>query len=141
RGIPVGSGSAAACFSFYATKNLPIGEGGMITTDDPDRARWLRRARLHGISAEAWRRYLPGGSWRYEGREAGLKANMSDVQAAIGRAQLKQMGEWQHRRHELAGRYDERLSAIPGIRLPHRPSAEGGRHAWHLYAIRVEPGF
>ena len=93
-GTCVGTGTASApgpavCFSFYATKNLPIGEGGMVTTDDPDRAAWIRRARLHGMSQDAWRRYLPGGSWRYDVAEAGLKANMSDLQAAIGRAQLR----------------------------------------------------
>jgi dTDP-4-amino-4,6-dideoxygalactose transaminase len=140
-GRPVGSGSAATCFSFYATKNLPIGEGGMITTDDSARAAFLRRARLHGMSADAWRRYLPGGSWHYDVEEAGLKANMSDVQATIGRAQLKRVAGWQLCRHQVADRYDERLSAVPGIRLPHRPAPEAGRHAWHLYPIRLEPEY
>ena len=122
-GRPVGSG-AAVCFSFYATKNLPIGEGGMVTTDDAAKADWLRRARLHGMSADAWRRYLPGGSWRYDVPDAGLKANMSDVQAAIGRAQLTYLDEWQQRRTELARRYDERLAepsrhrAAPSSRPP-----------------------
>jgi dTDP-4-amino-4,6-dideoxygalactose transaminase len=70
-GAAVGTGPNV-CFSFYATKNLPIGEGGMVTTDDPDRASWIRRARLHGMSQDAWRRYLPGGSWRYDVAETGL---------------------------------------------------------------------
>jgi dTDP-4-amino-4,6-dideoxygalactose transaminase len=138
RGTPVGSG-AAVCFSFYATKNLPIGEGGMVTTDDEDVAGWLRQARLHGMSADAWRRYLPGGSWQYDVREAGLKANLTDLQAAMGRAQLGWLPRWQRRRADLAARYDELLAPLQGIALPHRPLAEQGTHAWHLYPIRVLP--
>ena len=91
----VGSRSRAACFSFYATKNLPIGEGGMVTTDDDDLADRLRCARLHGMSRDAWRRYEPGGSWRYDVAEVGLKANLTDVAAAIGRAQLRHVDDWQ----------------------------------------------
>ncbi len=134
---PVGAGSAAACFSFYATKNLPIGEGGMITTDDDELARWWHGHRLHGMSRDAWRRYQPGGSWRYDVEEPGLKANMSDLQAAIGRAQLAHLRPWQRRRAEIAAAYDEGLARVPGIGLPHRPAATEGVHAWHLYAVRV----
>jgi dTDP-4-amino-4,6-dideoxygalactose transaminase len=136
---PIGSGSGATCFSFYATKNLPLGEGGMVTTDDPERAAWLRRGRLHGMSADAWRRYLPGGSWRYDVAEAGLKANMTDVQAAMGRAQLEHLPGWQQRRAEIAAQYDDRLGGLPGIRLPHRPDPIDGTHAWHLYPVRLQP--
>jgi dTDP-4-amino-4,6-dideoxygalactose transaminase len=126
------------CFSFYATKNLPIGEGGMVTTDDPDRAAWMRRARLHGMSRDAWRRYLPGGSWRYDVAETGLKANLTDLQAAIGRAQLLMLETWQSRRHRLAARYDAQLAAVPGVRAPHRSTTPGDRHAWHLYAVQLQ---
>ena len=136
---PVGSGSAASCFSFYATKNLPIGEGGMITSDDTDLARQWQQSRLHGMSRDAWRRYQPGGSWRYDVVEPGLKANMTDLQASIGRAQLDLLGSWQQRRAEIAARYDEGLRDLAGIGLPHRPRPGEGRHAWHLYAIRVQP--
>jgi dTDP-4-amino-4,6-dideoxygalactose transaminase len=135
---PIGSGCGATCFSFYATKNLPLGEGGMITTDNPARAEWLRKARLHGMTADAWRRYLPGGSWRYNVADAGLKANMTDLQAAMGRAQLTHLASWQRRRTQIAARYDEQLAGLPGIRLPHRPDPEHGTHAWHLYPIRVQ---
>ncbi|MFI5693720.1 DegT/DnrJ/EryC1/StrS family aminotransferase [Kribbella sp. NPDC051586] len=135
---PIGSGCAATCFSFYATKNLPLGEGGMITTDDPTRAEWLRRARLHGMTADAWRRYLPGGSWRYNVADAGIKANMTDIQAAMGRAQLAHLPSWQRRRAQIAARYDDQLDDLPGIRLPHRPAARDGKHAWHLYPIRLQ---
>ncbi|HET6625980.1 MAG TPA: DegT/DnrJ/EryC1/StrS aminotransferase family protein [Nocardioidaceae bacterium] len=135
----VGSLSRATCFSFYATKNLPIGEGGMITTDDPDLAQWVRSARMHGMSSDAWRRYLPGGSWRYSVNEAGLKANLSDVQAAIGRVQLRHLEGWQRRREQIAARYSAALAMVPGLELPRAPVR--GRHAWHLYIVRVKPEF
>ncbi len=135
----VGTLSAATCFSFYATKNLPIGEGGMVTTDDPDIEAHLRRARLHGMSRDAWNRYSPGVSWRYQVAVAGLKANMTDIQAAIGRAHLSHFPSWQARREQLAARYDRLLAEVPGIRPAHRPRS--GRHAWHIYVIRVEPAY
>ncbi|WP_441249447.1 DegT/DnrJ/EryC1/StrS family aminotransferase [Kitasatospora sp. McL0602] len=136
---PVGALTRAACFSFYATKNLPIGEGGMITTDDDDLAGHCRRARLHGMSTDAWRRHLPGGSWQYSVEEAGLKANMTDLQAAIGRAQLRHLPGWQQRRAHLAARYTARLREVPGLVLPEPPT--DGLHAWHLYVVRVRPGY
>ena len=132
---PVGGLTAAACFSFYATKNLPIGEGGMVTTDDAMIAERIRRTRLHGMSADAWRRDLPGGSWRYTVEEAGLKANMTDVQAAIGRAQLPHVADWQRRRHAVADHYASALAPVPGL----EPLDVGARgtHARHLYPVRV----
>jgi dTDP-4-amino-4,6-dideoxygalactose transaminase len=135
----VGTLSSATCFSFYATKNLPIGEGGMLTTADAGLAEWLRGARLHGMSRDAWRRYLPGASWRYNVEVDGLKANMTDLQAAIGRAQLGHLGGWQERRRELAERYDKHLAELPGVTAPWRPRPQQGRHAWHLYVVRVGP--
>jgi len=135
----VGTISRATCFSFYATKNLPIGEGGMVTTNDALLAARLRETRQHGMSADAWRRYLPGGGWRYDVAVDGLKANMTDVQAVIGRAQLRHFDEYQARRADVADRYDVALAAIAGIRRPPRPTA--GRHAWHLYAVRVLPEY
>jgi dTDP-4-amino-4,6-dideoxygalactose transaminase len=139
RGAPLGSTSHAACFSFYATKNLPIGEGGAVATSDDELAAYLRAARLHGMSRDAWRRYLPGGSWRYDVLEPGLKANMTDVQAAIGRAQLTHLAAWQARREHLAGRYDAALGGLAGFGLPRQPPY--GRHARHLYQVRVGPPF
>lgn len=135
RGIPVGGTAHAACFSFYATKNLPIGEGGAIATDDDELAGQARVARLHGMSQDAWRRYLPGGGWRYDVAQPGLKANLTDVQATIGRAQLACLPAWQLRRAELAAAYDAALADVPGLVLPRRPAH--GRHAWHLYQVRV----
>jgi dTDP-4-amino-4,6-dideoxygalactose transaminase len=138
-GRAVGSETRAACFSFYATKNLPIGEGGAITTTDSKLADRLRRMRLHGMSGDAWRRYHKSGSWRYTVADSGIKANFTDVQAAIGRAQLRSLSSWQHRRGRLAARYDTLLANLPGLELPARPSAE--RHAWHLYIVRIHGDF
>ena len=134
-GRAVGTISRATCFSFYATKNLPIGEGGMITTEDAELASTARRLRQNGMSADAWRRYLPGSGWRYSVHDDGLKANFTDLQAAIGRAQLRSLAGWQAARAELAAIYDAGLAGVPGIQLPARPAAGG--HAWHLYVIRV----
>lgn len=135
-GVKVGAASHAACFSFYATKNMPIGEGGAVATDDPDLADRVRSTRLHGMSKDSWKRYLPGGSWRYDVRNVGLKANMTDIQATIGRAQLAALPGWQDERAELVRRYDEALADVPGIVLPQR-RLDGITHAWHLYQVRV----
>ena len=121
----------ATCLSFYATKNVPIGEGGAVATHDPELASWLRSARLHGMSKDAWRRYLPGGSWRYDVLEVGHKANLTDLQAAIGLAQLAALPRWQERRRELVDRYDAVLTGRLG-----RPARHPG-HAFHLYQVLV----
>jgi perosamine synthetase len=134
-GRPVGSFSRAGCFSFYATKNLPIGEGGAITTTDGDLAERWRRMRLHGMSGDAWRRYHRSGTWRYTVEEAGMKANFTDLQAAIGREQLRRLPAWQQRRAAIAARYDAQLAGLQGLELPPRPA--GDTHAWHLYIVRV----
>lgn len=131
----VGTESGAACLSFYATKNLPIGEGGAIVTSDVELAGRLAEMRQHGMSRDAWRRYRPGGGWRYSVDVDGMKANFTDVQAAIGRAQLAYLTRWQAARAALAARYDAALTGMPGIVPPPRPAT--GRHAWHLYLIRV----
>jgi dTDP-4-amino-4,6-dideoxygalactose transaminase len=131
-----GTAPFATCLSFYATKNLPIGEGGAVATYDEEFAGWLRSARLHGMSKDAWRRYLPGGSWRYDVLEVGHKANMTDLQAAIGRAQLAALPAWQDARAHIVKQYDEAFAPLLErglIRMPQRP--EG--HSLHLYQIRV----
>jgi perosamine synthetase len=134
-GRPVGSFPRAGCFSFYATKNLPIGEGGAITTTDGDLAERWRRMRLHGMSGDSWRRYHRSGTWRYTVEDAGMKANLTDLQAAIGREQLRRLDAWQLRRAAIAARYDAQLGGVPGLRRPPRPAA--GAHAWHLYIVRI----
>lgn len=135
-GRPVGSFSRAGCFSFYATKNLPIGEGGAITTTDGDLAERWRRMRLHGMSGDAYRRYHRSGTWRYTVEEAGMKANFTDLQAAIGREQLRCLATWQQRRAAITARYDTLLGGLRGLELPPRPAAD--THAWHLYIVRID---
>ncbi|MBO2448257.1 DegT/DnrJ/EryC1/StrS aminotransferase family protein [Actinomadura barringtoniae] len=136
-GVPVGANSYAACFSFYATKNMPIGEGGAVASSDQGLADRVRAMRLHGMSKDSWRRYLPGGSWRYDVKTVGLKANMTDIQASIGRAQLGALPGWQQLRAEIVARYDQALKDLPGLVLPQR-SLDGVQHAWHLYQVRVQ---
>lgn len=131
-----GTAPFATCLSFYATKNLPIGEGGAVATFDDELAAWLRSARLHGMSKDAWRRYLPGGSWRYDVPEPGFKANLTDLQAAIGRVQLEALPRWQDERAAAVKQYDDTLSSLIAagqVRIPERP--EG--HSFHLYQVRV----
>jgi perosamine synthetase len=139
KGRRIGSIGTVGCFSLQTQKIITSGEGGMVTTNDSAIADHVRRARLHGMSNDAWKRYLPGSAWRYSVEVAGLKANMTDLQAAIGRAQLRRFAGWQERRALLAHRYDQALAEVPGLRLPARPA--GGRHAWHLYPLQVEPEF
>ena len=132
-GRPVGSGPAiATCFSFYATKNLPIGEGGMVTTPDHDLAEYVERCRLHGMSRDAWRRYLPGAPWRYTVEEAGLKANMTDIQAAVGRRQLTELAAWQRRRERDRGP----LRREPGRPARHRAAGPAPRRRTCVAPVR-----
>jgi dTDP-4-amino-4,6-dideoxygalactose transaminase len=126
----------ATCLSFYATKNLPIGEGGAVATFDEDFAERVRETRLHGMSKDAWRRYLPGGSWRYDVPRIGLKANLTDLQAAIGRSQLAALPAWQGRRAELVARYDAALHDAIDAGVVRRPAGHPG-HAFHLYQVLV----
>jgi dTDP-4-amino-4,6-dideoxygalactose transaminase len=126
----------ATCLSFYATKNLPIGEGGAIATHDPEFAAWAASARLHGMSRGAWSRYLPGGSWRYDVPEVGFKCNLTDVQAAIGREQLRALPGWQRRRAGIVARYDAAFAALVASGDLVLPDRHPG-HALHLYQVRV----
>jgi dTDP-4-amino-4,6-dideoxygalactose transaminase len=137
-GRSVGALSEATCFSFYATKNLTTGEGGMLTTDSKSLAQRVRRLSLHGLTRDAWRRYARRGSWRYDVVELGYKYNMTDVAAGLGLAQLRKFHEGQTRRRRLARRYTEFLSTCEGFDLPLETAL--GRHAWHLYIIRLRPG-
>ena len=119
------------CFSFYATKNIVTGEGGMIVTDDDRIAGRVKVLGLHGMSKDAWRRYGDDGYKHYQVIHAGYKYNMTDIQAAIGIHQLARIEEYSRRRKRIWDRYDEAFADLPCV-LPSRP-AEGTRHALHLY--------
>jgi dTDP-4-amino-4,6-dideoxygalactose transaminase len=133
----VGTTAAFTCFSFYATKNLTTGEGGMVTTSSEEHASWIRTAALHGMSRDGWARYSAAGSPHYDVVMAGFKYNMMDLQAAIGLQQLARIEQLFARRAEIWRRYDEALADLPVVR-PTAP-APGERHARHLYTILIEP--
>ncbi|MCY7875917.1 DegT/DnrJ/EryC1/StrS aminotransferase family protein [Bacillus spizizenii] len=132
----IGSIGDATAFSFYATKNLATGEGGMLTTDDEELADNIRVLSLHGMSKAAWNRYSSNGSWYYEVESPGYKMNMFDLQAALGLHQLKRLDDMQERREELAGRYQAAFQQISGLITPF--VHDDGRHAWHLYVLQVD---
>jgi dTDP-4-amino-4,6-dideoxygalactose transaminase len=134
-GTPAGRLGNAAAFSFYATKTMTTGEGGMLVTDDDEVADRAKQMRLHGISADAWNRYAPGGTWFYDVIGAGFKYNLSDIQAAIGLVQLDRLDELMEARGRIATRYDECFSSSPFVGTPPRRAGDG--HAWHLYVIRL----
>ncbi|MBN1955571.1 MAG: DegT/DnrJ/EryC1/StrS aminotransferase family protein [Anaerolineae bacterium] len=134
-GRRVGSLGNPTVFSFYAIKNMTTGEGGMITVDDSELAERMRVWLLHGMSRDAWKRYEATGSWYYEIVLAGLKYNMTDVQAAMGLHQLARLEEMTRRRAELAARYTEAFRLLPELILP--AYRDGVRHVWHLYPIRL----
>ncbi|ARB38958.1 DegT/DnrJ/EryC1/StrS aminotransferase family protein [Bacillus subtilis] len=132
----IGSIGDSTAFSFYATKNLATGEGGMLTTDDEELADKIRVLSLHGMSKAAWNRYSSNGSWYYEVESPGYKMNMFDLQAALGLHQLKRLDDMQKRREEIAGRYQTAFQQIPGLITPF--VHDDGRHAWHLYVLQVD---
>lgn len=134
-GRMIGSISEFTCFSFYATKPITTGEGGMICTDNDAWADRCRIMSLHGINHDAWKRYTAEGSWYYEVVAPGYKYNMTDVAAGMGVAQLRKAERMWQRRQEIARRYHEAFSAQPELQTP----AQGGdsRHAWHLYMLRL----
>lgn len=135
RGRSIGTIGDATAFSFYATKNLTTGEGGMLTTADASLADRLRTRRLHGMSRDAWRRYSADGSWRYDVAYPGFKYNMTDIAAAMGLVQLRRLPALHQRRRQLAAIYDELLSDIPELELP--VTHADVEHAWHLYVVRL----
>ena len=124
----------ATVFSFYATKNLATGEGGMITVDDEELANRCRRLALHGMSRDAWQRYTSEGSWYYEVLEPGYKQNMSDVQAALGIHQLRRLDGFIERRQHYAAQYDRAFSDLPEVSVPVRRPRR--THSFHLYPVR-----
>ncbi|MBL8141609.1 MAG: DegT/DnrJ/EryC1/StrS family aminotransferase [Acidobacteria bacterium] len=133
----VGTTADFTAFSFYATKNLSTGEGGMLTTADGELAARARTLALHGMSRDAWKRYGPGGRAMYDVVEPGFKYNMMDIQAALGLEQLRQFAAMQARRAEIWRVYDEGLADLP-LRLP-APVADGTTHAHHLFTVLVVP--
>ncbi|MGH7504211.1 MAG: DegT/DnrJ/EryC1/StrS family aminotransferase, partial [Longimicrobiales bacterium] len=133
----IGACSNPVAFSFYATKNLTTGEGGMLTGESD----FLERARiisLHGMSVNAWNRYGNGGSWFYEVVLPGFKYNMTDIQASLGLCQLRKIAHIEQLRREIVELYQYAFRNHDAFELPvERPQVE---HAWHLYVLRLRPG-
>lgn len=130
--------SDVVVFSFYANKTMTTGEGGMVVTRNHELAQRIRLMRIHGISSDAFNRYVSKTpAWYYEVVAAGFKYNLTDIAASIGIEQLRKIDRFVQRRELLAAHYDEALSNLPLI-LP--PRAESGSsHAWHLYVVRLTP--
>jgi dTDP-4-amino-4,6-dideoxygalactose transaminase len=135
-GAKIGTTADFTCFSFYATKNLTTGEGGMVTTACDAWAERLRIASLHGMSRGAWARYSRTGAARYDVVLPGFKYNMTDLQAAIGLHQLASLDRRHARREQIWRRYDAALADLPVERPAFVPA--GDLHARHLYTILVD---
>jgi len=137
-GQGVGTWGDFACFSFYATKNVTTGEGGMVLARDPEAAARIRRLSLHGMSADAWQRFGGSGYRHYQVADCGFKYNMMDLQAAIGIHQLARVKSSWERRQALWRAYQKALAGLALI-LPADPAPQT-RHAHHLYAVQVQTG-
>ncbi len=134
KGHPIGSLGNLTAYSFYVTKNITTGEGGMLVGPKPliDKARIYS---LHGLDREAWNRYSDKGSWYYEVVASGYKYNMMDLQAAIGIHQLRRLPAFQKRRREIAQLYTKTFMEFEELQIPTERSEV--EHAWHLYTLRL----
>jgi len=135
-GKKTGTIADATCFSFYPTKSITTGEGGVILTDNIQIAERARLLRLHGISKDAWKRYSSEGSWFYEIEACGWKYNMTDIQAALGLAQLTKLNRFYQARKHLADIYSECLGKLQGVIIPREKS--GRKHVFHLYPLLLK---
>ena len=135
-GRKVGSIGDLTCFSFYVTKNMTTGEGGMVTTRDGDLARRIQSYGLHGMSADAWSRFSDKGYKHYDVVYPGFKYNLTDLAASLGLSQLPRLGPWLQRRNAIWARYDEAFEDLPLTRPA--PAEPGTVHARHLYTLLVD---
>jgi dTDP-4-amino-4,6-dideoxygalactose transaminase len=135
KGRPVGTIGDITAFSFYATKTITTGEGGMVTTERDDYAARVKLMSLHGLSGDAWNRYSSRGHWYYEVEEFGFKYNMTDVAAALGLRQLERMWTFQRRREQIARWYTDNFGELDTCVVPR--DAGFGTHAWHLYILEL----
>jgi dTDP-4-amino-4,6-dideoxygalactose transaminase len=137
KGRRAGTFGTFGCFSFYVTKNMTTGEGGMILTTDEKHADRVKILALHGMSKDAWRRFSDYGYKHYYVVECGYKYNMMDIQAAIGIHQLRRIEKNWERRQEIWATYQNEFSGL-AVGLPAHPEA-GTRHAYHLYTVLIDP--
>jgi dTDP-4-amino-4,6-dideoxygalactose transaminase len=135
-GKKVGTFGDFGCFSFYVTKNIVTGEGGMILARNKEHAERIKRLAMHGLSSDAWKRFSDEGYKHYFVVECGFKYNMMDLQAAIGIHQLKRIDAYWERREQIWQRYNKAFAELP-IVLPAEPEPDT-RHAHHLYTILID---
>ena len=137
RGRHAGTFGEFGCFSFYATKNVAIGEGGMVVSNNVERLERLKRLALHGMTSNAWRRYSDSGFAHYDVVELGYKCNMTDLHASLGIHQLKRVeANWEIRKKQWDA-YISAFSELP-IGIPTPPDDET-RHAFHLFTLEIDP--
>jgi dTDP-4-amino-4,6-dideoxygalactose transaminase len=135
KGRLVGTLGDLTAFSFYATKTITTGEGGMVTTEREDYAGRIKQMSLHGLSGNAWNRYTDKGRWYYEVEAFGFKYNLTDLAAALGLRQLRRMRDFHERRRQIAQMYDESFEGLESCTTPRE--APYGTHAWHLYILEL----
>jgi dTDP-4-amino-4,6-dideoxygalactose transaminase len=136
KGRNAGTFGDFGCFSFYITKNVVTGEGGMVVTRNEEDAGRIKMLGLHGMSQDAWKRFGDEGYKHYQVVECGYKYNMMDLQAAIGIHQLQRVEAYWSRRQAIWRRYNEAFSDLP-ITLP-APVGQNTRHGYHLYTIMID---
>jgi dTDP-4-amino-4,6-dideoxygalactose transaminase len=136
KGKMIGTIGDATCFSFYATKTLTTGEGGMITTGNREWSEKCRRLRLHGITRDVWERQGERASWEYDIIETGYKYNTTDINSAIGIEQLKKIDKLNNKRHVIADTYSREFSGIDGLKL-YRVKNDR-KTCWYLYPVIID---
>ncbi len=133
-GKTIGTLGTTTCFSFYATKTITTGEGGMVTTNNSDIAEKIKLKRLHGISGDAWNRYSEENDWHYNIIDLGYKYNTTDLQSTLGLVQLEKIKLMQNRREKIAEKYIEGFSGKIQVLTPN----EKDKSSWHLFVIKVK---
>ena len=136
RGEKAGTLGDLGCFSFYVTKNVSTGEGGMVITDNEEWANRIKRLALHGLSRDAWKRYSDEGYKHYYVGEAGFKYNMMDIQAALGIHQLARVEKNWQKRKVLWDYYQQELAGLP-VTLPAEPESDT-KHGYHLFTLLID---
>jgi perosamine synthetase len=138
KGVKIGNleKSDVTCFSFYATKTLSTGEGGMATTNNSDYSKSMKINRLHGISRDAWDRYTTKGAWYYDIVDNGNKYNTTDINSSIGMIQLKKQNMLREKRDNIASKYNEAFKDNSNIVLPF--VKDDRETSWHLYVIKID---
>jgi dTDP-4-amino-4,6-dideoxygalactose transaminase len=135
RGRAIGSWADVTAFSFYATKAMTTGEGGMLVTANESWARRAQSMSLHGLSRDAWNRYSAEGAWYYEIMAPGFKYNMTDIAAALGLVQLRRLDQMNERRASIARRYTAALNGFAELEVPEIRADRSS--SWHLYILRL----